>query len=261
MKVTNPYFKQASADEAKTLDSIEVTACTKTGICLKTLFCIVAAIIAGLVVAITFNRAIYDGALSDTQKADMLSRMLTFLIIAVIVAFFASFVGRIAPKSAVVCAPLYSVGEGAAIGLLCAMAELEVAGVTIVAGLGTALIFGLSLLAYSLGLKNKMGTVFTFLVVFLLAAVLSSLGLVLFTVFNPTVQVSLGLLLAIELLYLAYASFCLLTNFKEVDVLVERGSDKKYEWSVALGLVISILYLFVELIRIILIIASMFQKD
>ena len=138
---------------------------------------------------------------------------------------------------------------------------MEVAGVTIVAGLGTALIFGLSLLAYSLGLKNKMGTVVTFLVVFLLAAVLSSLGLVLFTVFNPSVQISLGILLAIELIYLAYASFCLLTNFKEVDVLVERGSDKKYEWSVALGLVISILYLFVELIRIILIIASMFQKD
>lgn len=261
MKVTNPYFKQASNDEVYSNESIEVTACTKTGIALKTLFCIIAAVIAGLVVAITFNRAIYDGALSDTQKADMLSRMVTFLIVAVIVAFIASFVGRLAPKTSVVCAPLYSVGEGAAIGLLCAMAELEVPGVTIAAGLSTAIIFGLTLLAYSLGLRNKMGSVITFLTVFLLAAVLSSLGIVLFSVFNPSVQVPLGLLLAIEIIYLAYASFCLLTNFKEVDVLVEKGADKKYEWSVALGLIISILYLFVELIRIILIIVSMFQKD
>ncbi len=261
MKVTNPYFKQASSDETFSTESIEVRACTKTGVALKTLFCIVAAIIAGLVVALTFNRAIYDGGLSDTQKADMLSRMLSFLIVAVIVSLFASIIGRFFPKTSCVCAPLYSVGEGAAIGLLCAMAELEVPGVTIVAGLGTGLVFGLALLSYALGLRKKMGTVVAFLTVFLLAAILSSLGVVLFAVFNPGVQISLGLLILIEVFYLAYATFCLLTNFYEVEQLVDRGADKKYEWSVALGLVISILYIFVELIRIVLIIAQASRRD
>ncbi len=263
MKVTNPYFKQAcSGEDTFNPSEVNTQVCTKKGIAFKTLFCIVAAIIAGLVVAMSFNRLIYSsGDLTDAQIDSILTRMVGWLIAAVIVSLFASIIGRIFPKTAVVCAPLYSVGEGATIGLLCAMCELYVPGITVIAGLGTGLVFGLALLAYVLGLKNKMGAVVTFLTVFLLAAVLSSLGLAIFHLVRPNTQISLGILLAVEVLYLAYATFCLLANFKEVELIVQNGSDKKYEWTVALGLIISIFYIFVELLRIILIIAQMTSKD
>lgn len=261
MKVTNPYFKQAcSGEDTFNPSEVNTQVCTKKGIAFKTLFCIVAAIIAGLVVAMSFNRLIYSSD-TDLQKETALTRMVGWLIAAVIVSLFASIIGRIFPKTAVVCAPLYSVGEGATIGLLCAMCELYVPGITVIAGLGTGLVFGLALLAYVLGLKNKMGAVVTFLTVFLLAAVLSSLGLAIFHLVRPDTQISLGILLAVEVLYLAYATFCLLANFKEVELIVQNGSDKKYEWTVALGLIISIFYIFVELLRIILIIAQMTSKD
>jgi uncharacterized YccA/Bax inhibitor family protein len=263
MKVTNPYFKQASASNEEAFENnLESTSvCTKTGIALKTLFCIVAAFVAGLIVAIFFNKLIYDsGSLSDSQIESMLARMISALMICVIIAFIAALVGRIAPKTAVVCAPLYSIGEGATIGCLCAMCELYVPGITVAAGVGTGLIFLLSLGAYALGLKKKMGTVLTFISVFLLAAIISSLSVMLFQVISGQ-AVSTGIILAIEIIYLAYAAFCLMANFKEVEMIVESGSDKKYEWSVALGLVISILYLFVELIRIILIIVQMNSKN
>jgi len=263
MKVTNPYFKQATsaAEEFSTTSFTRSDVATRTGITLKTLFCILAAIISGAVVAIFFNNTVNSVSMTDDQKVDAVVRMLGFLSVAAIVALISALIGRFFVGSAKIMTPVYSVCEGACIGILCAIGEVYVPGITVTAGVGTAVIFLATLGAYAFGLRKRIGTIYTFLLIFLVAAVVSSLSIFIFSLVNRGAEIPTGILIAVELIYLLYAIFCLMSNFAEADTLAESNAPKKYEWTVTLGLVISILYIFLELFRLILIIASSSSKN
>ena len=63
-------------------------------------------------------------------------------------------------------------------------------------------------------------------------------------------------IIIIEAIYLVYAVVMLTFNFCEAVMVVNNGATKKAEWSVALGLMSALAYIYVELLRILLIIAS-----
>lgn len=52
------------------------------------------------------------------------------------------------------------------------------------------------------------------------------------------------------------SSLYLLVDFKNITELVNAGAGKEYEWGLALGLVVTIIWLYVELLRLILIITG-----
>ena len=60
----------------------------------------------------------------------------------------------------------------------------------------------------------------------------------------------------IVVLSVIVSSLYLLVDFDNITNLVEAGADKKYEWMLSLGLVVTIVWLYIELLRFIAIISS-----
>jgi uncharacterized YccA/Bax inhibitor family protein len=65
----------------------------------------------------------------------------------------------------------------------------------------------------------------------------------------------LGMLIGIELFLLIYGAITLGLNFAEAQAVVERGASKDAEWSVSLGLMVSVVYIYVEILRLVYYIA------
>ncbi len=255
MIVGNPFLRQAeesnSNDESVVYDDSKAT---KKGIILKTLFCLVFGILAGAVVAVYFNKILYDDTLTDSQLSTYASRLMIYIVVVGIVSFFAAMVGRFAPSTARIMAPVYSIGEGSMIGLLCAVGEAYVPGITIEAGLGTAVLFGVVLGMYALGAFKNRKVVMNVAVAFFITMFVIMIGLFIYSIAGGSL--SFNAYAIILVFFLLYGAIMLVLNFYEADDMTKHGVDKKYEWTVALGLIITIFYLFVQIFRLILLFAS-----
>lgn len=261
MQVNNPFLKQAQKEQAETYVVASDCASMKS-IGFKTLFLILTAIVSGLIIAVFFNRAIYADNLTEAQQAKILNNICAALVSASIISVIGFLIGRLIPSAAVVGAPIYAIGEGALLGALCALCEMFVPGITISAGIGTAVMVLATYALYASGLKNKMNKVYSFFFVYAISLLITVIVLSIFLTFN---NVSSGTAFAINIaicvLYLGYGIIMLLLNFDEAKNACERGVNKKYEWSIALGLVYTILMIFYYLVYLILTIASKVQSD
>ena len=56
------------------------------------------------------------------------------------------------------------------------------------------------------------------------------------------------------------AAFYILVDLSDVTMLVDARMEKKYEWRAAFGLTVTLIWLYVEFLRLFVIIASMFGK-
>ncbi len=250
--VKNPFFSQAK-EEGQAYVSSDVA--TKEGIASKTIFSIILAIVAGLIVSIFLQRTITSNVYTEEQKVEYLSRLVTYAVIVGIVDIFVVLIGRFVPKTAKYCTPIYAVGEGSIIGILCSIGEMYLPGVTVMAGAGTAVVFLVTFAFYNMGLNKRIGKIYSIAIAYMITLLLVSLFLFIFQL-TTGFALSWGLLLAIEFLYLGYAVIMLTLDFAEADMVVSQGVAKTYEWTVVLGFIITIFYIFVELFRIIMIIAS-----
>ena len=65
-----------------------------------------------------------------------------------------------------------------------------------------------------------------------------------------------ALLLLISGLVLLYGACMLILDFEQVKSMVYGGFDKRYEWMASLGLMITIIWIYVEVLRIVAIFAN-----
>ena len=264
MQINNPFIKQAQNSASENIDVRvdETLAASKKGIGFKTLFLIIAAIASGVIVAILFNKVFYSEDMTEAQMSSYLGKLVSALLIAAITSSIGFIIGRFIPSAAVVGGPIYAVGEGALLGALCALCELYLPGITAVAGLGTAIMALITYAAYALGLRKHMGKVASFFIIYAISLLLAIIALNIYLAFNNVSDSSaFGINIIICIAYLAYGVLMLLLNFEEASQAVAQGVDKKYEWSIALGLVYTILMIFYYLIYLILTIASKAKKD
>ncbi len=263
MQVNNPFIKQAQSESQTVTDTyVASDVASKKGIGYKTLFLLLAAIVSGAIISIFFNQALYAENMTEAQQAQILGRILTALGIAAVLSFVGFIIGRLIPSAAVVGAPLYAVGEGAMLGALCSLCEIYVPGITAAAGVGTAVIALVTYAAYASGLRKKMKKVSTFFFIYAISLLITVICLSIFLAFNHVSDSAVfAINLVICVLYIGYGTLMLLLNFDEADQACERGINKKYEWSIALGLVYTILMIFYYLVYLILIIASNAKKD
>jgi len=259
MKVTNPFINQARENGEKVIiDSYNENAATKRGVAGKTLFLLLLAIISGSIVAIILNRTLLttNTNVPGAQQA-LIQSLMVWLFVCLFLTIISMLVGRLVPSTARYMAPVYSVAEGSLLGVICTFAEIYLPGVTIAAGAATGILFLLTLLVYNTGLKNHMSGVFRFFFIYFISLMLVGIGVALFLMFNNVSDTTYFYIdLAISAAYLLYALIMLVLTFDEAEMIVKSGIEKKYEWTVALGLIYTILYLFEQVLYIILIIAQ-----
>lgn len=147
---------------------------------------------------------------------------------------------------------------GGAVGGVSVHYEAQFGGIILQAVLGTAVVFAVALAVYRSGRIRNMRKVNRFLMVAVPAYVVFSLvnvALVYFGDFNMRevtitgTNIPFGLVLSI--FAIAVGAFMLISDFDFVANGVRNGLPAKWEWTAAYGLVFAIIWIYLEMLRLI----------
>ena len=167
--------------------------------------------------------------------------------------FIACLVGTFKPAASPIAAPIYAVLEGLAIGCLSQIIELAYPGIVLNAMLLTFAVLGLMLMLYTTrtirvtsGLvKGVMAATLAVVVVYLVDIVLNMFGAQV-----PLLHSSGPIGIGISLVIVGIAAFNLLLDFAVIEDGVNRGSPRYMEWYCGMALLVTLVWLYLELLRL-----------
>ena len=114
-----------------------------------------------------------------------------------------------------------------------------------------------------LGQKLSNNFVKFLLIAFISIILLEILGFIL-SLFVPVfaaVMNNIWLQLAISAVMVLLASFMILVDLNNMKLLEENRADKKYEWLAAFSLVTTLMWLYLEMLELLLKLAALVKKD
>lgn len=245
MAKLNPVFSGIRVDEG-----IETSASVK-GVAGKTL--------------LLLGVAVLSAFLSITYGAELILSNIGVYFALVFGALICGIVGQVSPGAAKICSIIYAVCEGAMLGLLSFLFDAMIGGIVASAVLITATIFGVMLLLYSTNIikvnakfvrvMSAIGiTILVMSLFYLISFLINPNNILIMALSNNT-----GLVLLISGFALLYGAFMLALDFEQVNIIVANGFDKRYEWTAALGLMVTLIWIYVEVLRFLAILAS--RKD
>ena len=245
MAKLNPVFSGIKVEEG-----INEAASVK-GVAVKTALLLAIAVISGFL-AINYGAVIYDNI------------VLYFGVL--FGALICGIIGQTNPNAAKVCSVIYAVCEGILLGLVSFLFEGVLSGIVLSAVLVTATIFGVMLLLYSTNIVRVTTRFVRVMAGIGIAIILVSLFTLLSSIIAPNNALlmayydSPGLMILVSLILLIYGAFMLALDFEQVNSIVAHGFDKKYEWMASLGLMVTIVWIYIEVLRLLAIIAR-FTRD
>lgn len=155
-------------------------------------------------------------------------------------------------------AMIYSVLEGMFLGAATIVLALSVGAqlgtIAVLASIaGTVGILGIMLFLYRTGII-KVGKTFTNVVVF------STLGILVVSIFGFVLSLMgigeglrsatpLGMLFSLFCIVVASLNFCL--DFKNIDNMIQARADESNSWGAALGLITTLVWLYIEILRLV----------
>lgn len=154
----------------------------------------------------------------------------------------------------------YSATQGFFLGAITMTLEMRFPGIAVQAVLATLVVFATVLVLFRSGKVratpklNKM--FFTAMIAYLVFSLIN-FGLILFTDL-PMFGLRAGWLgVAIGAIAILLATYSLVLDFTNIQEGVEAGVEQKYGWSAAFGLTVSLVWLYLEILRVIAILRSM----
>ena len=151
----------------------------------------------------------------------------------------------------------YAAAEGVALGGLSAVFEQTYPGIVAQALVATVAVFGVTLALFASGRVRNSSKLTRFtlialigiLVYRLLDWVLVLTGLVGTSTSNMTFMgIPLGV--AVGLLAVLVGAACLIQDFDQAKVGVEMGAPAKYAWSCAFGLMVTVVWMYIEILQL-----------
>lgn len=258
MRMGNPSVRRWAAKSGSVPLNPEVTPATYKGVYGKTailaLLTIVAAIATELLLLNAINNANWEFIMTACIAASV--SFIPMIIMAIVIAFV--------PTSAKYLAPVYSVLQGALLGSVSLFVDIEYPGIAFAAFLGTAIVFIVCVLVNkflevkisSRFMRGMLIAFFSLIIVELVMYVLSLFGV--FSFSDTTVIV---LQLIISLVCIAWATIMMLWDLQSIDVCVQNGMDKKLEWNLAFSLVTTLVYLYIEILELLLRLVMIFGRN
>jgi len=222
MHSSNPVFRQA---EGYTVLSEKPV--TYTNVAIKTIILIaVAAIAAYLIWTMMPVESISFG----------------WIIGAMILGFISVMVGTRSVNLAPIFGFIYAASEGVVLGLISKMYEYLYEGIVPTALATTAVVFIVMLLLFSTNIIKVNQKFASFMVVALISVIIMSvlsIFLQLGSLYYIVVFISAGL-----------SAFFLLLDFQRIKDFVDSGADRKIGWVLSLGLMVTIVWIYVEMLRL-----------
>ncbi|MGS0972534.1 MAG: Bax inhibitor-1/YccA family protein [Candidatus Izemoplasmataceae bacterium] len=240
MRSSNPVYKYGDFTNSGT------DTATYSGVVIKT----------GILLAIIAGVAMYFGSTLDFT-GDIGGAIFT-IILAPIVAIIMVIMAHRNTQMAWAFSLIYAAAEGIFLGFISGLyAYLYGNDIVLTALVATFGVLSAMLFLYSSGVI-RVGTTFRrFMMSALFGLIGASLFLFIFAIFGGlNTQIGYSLYVGIVLISVVVSSLFLLVDFDNVTKLVNAGASKDYEWSLSLGLVVTIVWLYIELLRLIAIIAG-----
>ena len=243
-KSSNPILKQKSFDKDYTTSSEVMTVngtMNKTAIMLFL-------VIAGA--AFTWNK-FFDAVFSDPAAG--MAAVMPWMAIGGIGGLITALVTVFRPKSSGVTAPLYAFFEGLLLGAVSAILELKFGGIVMRAVLLTLSVFMAMLFLYRSGIikvtrKFAMG-VFAATAGIALVYLFSFIG-GMFGMEMSFLHGNSNLSIGISLLIVAVAALNLVLDFAFIEQASASGAPKYMEWYGAFGLMVTLIWLYMEILRL-----------
>ena len=230
---SNPVFRTISRSETYTSSDVA----TYGGMITKTLFLLLIAVGAG------FLSIMYIPV----------ETLYTMLFGAMIVGFISVIIASRSVRLAMPFSILYSLAEGVLLGIITAIFESIIPGIAFTAIMGTLVIFFVMLFLYAsrtIRVTNRFrrimfSVMLGLLVFFIIFGILSLFGGTMMTniMLNPQIALGVGAIMII------IGALMLTLDFERAESIVESGADKRYEWVVSLGLLVTIVWIYIEILR------------
>jgi len=175
------------------------------------------------------------------------------LLAGLIGGLIACLVGTFRPATSPIAGPLYAILEGLALGAISQVIEHRFPGIVLNAMLLTFGVLGLMLMLYTTRtivvtgrlLKGVLAATAAVFLVYVVDMLLSMFG---FRV--PFMHESGWLGIGISLVIVGIAAFNLLIDFAVIEDGVSRGSPKYMEWYCGMALLVTLVWLYLELLRL-----------
>lgn len=202
-----------------------------------------------LIVMATFgygwNRATGQGQVS----ADIVPWAIGASLLGTVLSFVISFKPHLAP----VLSPVFAAVQGLALGVISALFELSYPGIVFQAAAGTmGVFFGMFVLYYMRIIKvtEKMRSVVQLAMFGIFATYMLSFVFSLFGTTIPFIHDSSPIGIVFSLVVIVVAAFMLLTDFDFVERGVRGGAPARVEWYAAFAMLVSLIWLYVEMLRL-----------
>jgi uncharacterized YccA/Bax inhibitor family protein len=218
----------AEADRPITVDDVVMKTAITLGVALLT------GVLTGIMVL--------SGAISPYPP--LIIGFLVGLVVSLIVIF------KQTPSPALVLT--YSAAEGVALGALTAVVNSLYPGLGLQALLGTGLVFGVMLVVYRTGAVKVTPKLTKWVIAAAGAAVLLMFANLLFSMFGVGLGIRGNGPMAIifSLIVIGIAAFMLLLDFDQADQMIRQGMPAKWAWYAAFGLMTTLVWLYVEILRL-----------
>lgn len=186
--------------------------------------------------------------------AAALAAVTPFMWGGLIAGFVLALVTTFAQRWAGITAPLYAIAEGFALGGISAVMELRYPGIVLQAVMLTVGVLAVMLLLYRSGVikvtdKFRMGVVAATGAIALLYLV--DIGLRAFTSIQiPFIHESGAMGIGFSLLVVGLAALNLVLDFDLIDRGTQQGAPKYMEWYGAFALMVTLVWLYLELLRL-----------
>lgn len=182
-------------------------------------------------------------------SANLASISLGLMIGAFVIGFIAVIVGTRSVTAAPYAAVVYAASEGVVLGLISTMFEASYQGIVQTAIMTTVIVLAVMMLLHSTNVIKVNQRFASFLVVAMISVIVVSLvGLI--------AGMSSSIYILVSVVSAVLASLYLMLDFEAIKTCVEQGTDQSYSWVLALGLMVTLVWLYVELLRILAIFAN-----
>lgn len=222
---------------------------TMNGTIAKTALLLMLAVVTG---GWTWHRFAMLAASGDLAAAT--AAVTPFMWGGLLVGFVLALASTFARRWASITAPLYAIAEGFALGGISAMIEVRYPGIVLQAVMLTAGVLATMLLLYRTGIikvtdKFRMGVAAATGAIFLLYLV--DIGLRAFTSIDlPFIHESGALGIGFSLLVVGLAALNLVLDFDMIERGASQGAPKYMEWYGAFALMVTLVWLYMELLRL-----------
>ncbi|WP_066517937.1 Bax inhibitor-1/YccA family protein [Curtobacterium ammoniigenes] len=187
------------------------------------------------------------------------------LWVGMIAGFVLALVNSFKRKPSATLVLIYAGMEGLFVGGISALYNTQFGGIVPQAVFGTLGVFAVTLALFSFGKVRATPRVTRFFLVAMFGYMAFSLvnlilmwtgvthsafGLLSTTIFGIPLGVAIGILVVLM------AAYSLIVDFEQIKTGVERGAPRIYGWTAAFGLVVTLVWLYLEILRILAILAS-----